>query len=951
MGGLVTTVLTEIGHASLTVSPFSLFFRVDDARAVANSRVKDFGVLVSPGNTVYIGELSARDHKKHGIGVEYDRQALFIGSWQDNKRHGFGQLQWPQGVSTFRDYHSGQLTSEQPNPSAQMAWCSKILKSIATRVVPVDFQDLSLKEVLDSCLPSAAEDSASLATYNILSKALTEASKLKISEIFLAGSLGKGTRVKDESELEIVVVLNEFDAKNYGEYCKFAEECLASHGSDFRRTPSSLQFFAKDDLEVEIRFGPALTKEQLIILPPSSPEDFSFHSRLALQVDFVKKQHPLCLDLIRLIKFWRRTVVFLALRRLISLAQTVSQLAPTAFCACSKMSTNPSSRLADYFQQEEPRLGNQFTEDTGLLSYLRRVVPGSTLAQVEQDLTRFGQRVTSGGDILAYGRQAESYPPKLINYNAFGRRVDKIEVADGWNKLQDVSAEEGLIALGYERPYGEWSRLIQMIKFYMFTTSAAIFDCPLAMTDGAVRLLELNMGAVKDAATRQKLQSVWDHLMSRDPKKFWTTGQWMTERTGGSDVGGTETKAKKNPDGTYSLTGFKFFTSATTSDGTFLLARIVDDSGNSIAGSAGLSVFYMDMRKEDGTLNNIIIHRLKNKFGTKALPTAELELVGSKAYLVGAPGTGVKVISSILNITRIHNAISMVGGARRAVAIARDYASRRKVFGNKLCDQPLHLATLADMECELRGALYLTLDVCVLQGLVEVHKATEKQNVLVRLLTPLCKLYTAKQGIQIASESMESLGGTGYMEDSDLPRILRDVQVGAIWEGTTNVLSLDTLRPIMKENALPVFIEHIKCMLPPSIGQILPGARENILGACDKVAAYASKAFKTGSKAAIETNARLFAYSLTRIYIAATALVHAEWASKNAHSSPSDPAAEVLVARYWCLRQPICVVPDSVIGESDLKAIQALAMDRDPRTGHFRGSGDVDAQGKPRARY
>lgn len=469
------------------------------------------------------------------------------------------------------------------------------------------------------------------------------------------------------------------------------------------------------------------------------------------------------------------------------------------------------------------------------------------------------------------------------------------------------------------------------------------------MTDGAVRLLEVNMPAVKDPATKKKLEDVLAHLMSRDPKKFWTTGQWMTERTGGSDVGGSETKASKNSDGTYSLTGFKFFTSATTSDGTFLLARIVDAQGQSQGGSRGLSVFYMDMRKEDGTLNNLIIHRLKNKFGTKAVPTAELELVGSRGYLVGEAGTGVKVISSILNITRIHNAISMVGGSRRAVALARDYASRRKVFGSTLSVQPLHLATLADMECELRGALYFILDVCVLQGLSEVGQASEHQNVLLRLLTPLCKLYTAKQAIQLASESMEAIGGTGYMEDSDLPRILRDIQVGSIWEGTTNVLSLDTLRPLAKENALAVFVSHIKALIPPSVGQCVPGARENILTACEKLEAYVETALKA-SKAALEVKARLLAFTLSRIYIAATTLVAADWASRT-QQSPTDVSAEVLVAQYWCLRQPIYLLPQSMPTAAELKAIHALAMDRDPKTGHLRGSGDKDALGSLRAKY
>lgn len=284
----------------------------------------------------------------------------------------------------------------------------------------------------------------------------------------------------------------------------------------------------------------------------------------------------------------------------------------------------------------------------------------------------------------------------------------------------------------------------------------------------------------------------------------------MTERTGGSDVGGTETVAKRNDDGSYTITGFKYFTSATTSPATFMLARIVDERGAFTAGSRGLSVFLLETHRADGSLNNIIVHKLKNKLGTKAVPTAELELCGAIGYLVGEPGTGVKVISSILNITRIHNAVNSVAAIRRGLAVARDYAGRRKVFGALLATNPLHLQTLADMECEYRGALAMTLDVVLLLGKTECNVASDTEHVLLRLLTPLLKLYAGKQSIALTSEAIEALGGTGYMEDSDLPRLLRDCQVTSIWEGTTNVLSMDVWRPIQKEKALPIFVEFVK---------------------------------------------------------------------------------------------------------------------------------------------
>ena len=557
-------------------------------------------------------------------------------------------------------------------------------------------------------------------------------------------------------------------------------------------------------------------------------------------------------------------------------------------------------------------------------------------------------------------------------------------MANGWKQLAGISAEEGLISIGYERPVAEYSRLWQFIKFYMFSTSSCIYDCPLAMTDGGARLIELNLDSIRDSAVKARIQDAWDHFMSRDPSKFWTSGQWMTERTGGSDVSGSETVAVPNQDGSYSLTGFKFFTSATTSNCTFLLARIVDTKtvasasnvetsasnahsgsgikGTSVAGSRGLSVFFLEIRKPDGELNNIVIHKLKNKMGTKAVPTAELELVGARAYLVGDANAGVKVISSILNITRIHNAVSMTGAIRRGVAVARDFASRRKVFSKLLSSQPLHLSTLADMEAELRGAQQITFDVVMRLGRSEMVAQNSKQdsedNIMLRLLTPLMKLYTAKQAIAMSSEAIESLGGTGYMEDSHMPRLLRDSQVGSIWEGTTNVLSMDVWRPVLKENALQHFVNAVsrKCSgaeksSGSSLPQDLAGAPQEIMRNLELLVNYAKHVGGAGKMVLLEANARYFAMSLARIYIAALMLEQALWAVKQGDKCPTDPKSDIAAARYWIFRKPLVEAMEHPLTEQQLASVASLAMDHDPKTGKPRGVGDIDARGLPRARY
>ncbi|MFL5783510.1 MAG: acyl-CoA dehydrogenase family protein, partial [Bacteriovoracaceae bacterium] len=332
------------------------------------------------------------------------------------------------------------------------------------------------------------------------------------------------------------------------------------------------------------------------------------------------------------------------------------------------------------FYQDPPQLGNQYTSDRLLRSYLERTLPQEILKNITPDLERFGAEVA--GPILKLGENAETNLPVHVPYSPWGKRIDDIRVSPEWIELEKISSREGLVAIGYERKQKEFSRLYQFAKLYLFHPSSAVYTCPLAMTDGASRIIELyGSKELKDRA--------YKFLTSRDPNTFWTSGQWMTEKTGGSDVSGTSTVAKLE-NGTYRLYGQKWFTSATTSQMAVTLARL--------EGQEKLTLFYLELRDEKGNLQNIKINRLKDKLGTKALPTAELELTGTPALMVGEPGKGVKTIAGLLNITRLHNAFCAVGTMRRGLNLAIDYAGRRTAFGKKLIDHGLHVNTLAGLE-------------------------------------------------------------------------------------------------------------------------------------------------------------------------------------------------------------------------------------------------------------
>ncbi|KAK7202484.1 hypothetical protein BZA70DRAFT_102107 [Myxozyma melibiosi] len=424
------------------------------------------------------------------------------------------------------------------------------------------------------------------------------------------------------------------------------------------------------------------------------------------------------------------------------------------------------------FIQSTPQLRNQFTSDPSLQRIFTNRLPKEVSEDVLSDLHDFGQYVVSD-EIFDYVQDAESNPPTVETYDAFGNRVNRLRTSYGWKKEKDLAASHGIIAAAYERKYGQDSRVYQFLKYYLYAPSSALFTCPLAMTDGCARVLEI-YGVRRD---------VFDHLTSRDPSNFWTSGQWMTERSGGSDVSGTETYATKLPgtENKYEVSGFKWFSSATDSQVALLLAR-EHEKGK-------LSCFLGDI-KSGGA--NIV--RLKNKLGTKPLPTAELELRNLKAELIGDRERGVAVISAVLNITRIHNSVNAAAFLRRSLEIVKEFSLVRKVFGQPLHTVASHVHTLADLEVRQNALMQITFRCVALLGKSECGSASADELFLMRCLPSLVKAYTGKRALAGVSECMEAMGGVGYLENEpalNIARLERDAQVLTIWEGTTNVLCDD----------------------------------------------------------------------------------------------------------------------------------------------------------------
>jgi acyl-CoA dehydrogenase len=516
------------------------------------------------------------------------------------------------------------------------------------------------------------------------------------------------------------------------------------------------------------------------------------------------------------------------------------------------------------FFQDPPRLHDEWEDDHALRSYLRRVLPPDALETVTPSLAELGRLAAGELHELHLAMDERHAEPRLVRFDPWGRRVDRIETHPAWERIGRYAAEHGVVAAGYEDTVGAHARVHQFALAYLFVPSSALYGCPLAMTDGAAK-------TILEHGDRELIDRAVTRLTSRDPDEMWTSGQWMTERTGGSDVGISETVAVKDGE-VWRLTGTKWFTSAITADVALTLAR-PEGAGE---GGRGLAMFYVEVRDEHDRLNGIRVLRLKDKLGTRQMPTAELALEGTLAHLVGPPSDGTRNITPMLHVTRLWNAITAAAGMRRVLALARDYARRRVQFGRPIADHPLHQATLADLRVQHEAALQLAFRTAELLGRDEAGEASDADRATLRLLTPIAKLVTGKQAVAAASEGLESFGGAGYIEDTHLPVLLRDAQVLPIWEGTTNVLSLDVLRGIQRDDALAPFVEDVRRHAAATSEGDLANVGRRAIEACEHAAAWLEQAAEAGGVDALQHGARSFAFTLGRAMQAALLAAQAQ---------------------------------------------------------------------------
>ncbi|MDQ7906179.1 acyl-CoA dehydrogenase family protein [Phytohabitans sp. ZYX-F-186] len=539
----------------------------------------------------------------------------------------------------------------------------------------------------------------------------------------------------------------------------------------------------------------------------------------------------------------------------------------------------------DRFVQAVPPPADPYAGDPLLRSWLDRVLGPAGHAAAKDRLSTLAADVVD--TLRAAHADAETHPPTLIRYDAWGGRVDRIETSAGWQRQRAAAARHALVALPYlpeaRATWGAAARVVQHALLHLYGPESATFSCPVAMADGAAALLsrpEVDP-AVRDA---------WlPKLVSTDPAVAVTSGQWMTESQGGSDLSRSSTVAILGPSG-WSLTGEKWFCSAADSAVAVALAR-PDGAG---PGSRVLAPFLVPRYGPDGVspAPGVRVHRLKDKLGTRALPTAEIGLRAAAALPLGDPTGpgGLARAMTLVVVTRLHNAAAAAGGMRRGLAYALAFAANRTVAGGPLAGSPLHRATLGTLAVDAAGAYALAAHAFALLGRVEVG-ADPRAAAELRIVAPLAKLTTGKLAVASASEYVESFGGAGYVEDTGVSRLLRDAQVLPIWEGTTNVLALDALRAVVRDDAAGPLLARLDAAQDTARG-MSPALADQLAAATASLRTDLRDVAADPTAPAVVAGARGLALRMGHTLTAALLVEHA---------TAGDEQAEV-AARLWARR-------------------------------------------------
>ncbi|MEV0319304.1 acyl-CoA dehydrogenase family protein [Streptomyces sp. NPDC050658] len=442
--------------------------------------------------------------------------------------------------------------------------------------------------------------------------------------------------------------------------------------------------------------------------------------------------------------------------------------------------------------QAPPLVGyDVFTSDRALVEGVERHLDPALLGTARKQLSELG-RTAGSAQAREWGFLANENPPVLHTHDRYGHRVDEVAFHPAWHRLLGKAVASGLTA-AWSRPGGHLRRAA---GFLVWSQVEAGHGCPVSMTHAAVPALRADPALAAEWEPRLTSLVYDAGLRPASRKAGALFGMGMTEKQGGSDVRTNTTRARAlAEEGTYELTGHKWFCSAPMSDGFLVLGQT----------DAGLTCFLVPRVLDDGTRNAFAIQRLKDKLGNRSNASSEVEFDGTWARRVGEEGRGVRTIIEMVAATRLDCVVGSAAIMRQSVAQAVHHATYREAFGGKLIDKPLMRNVLADLALESEAATTLALRLAA-----AYDDGSEQERAFLRLAVPAAKYWVTKRCTPHAVEALEVLGGNGYVEESGMPRLLRESPLNSIWEGSGNVQALDVLRALQREPlALNAFLQEV----------------------------------------------------------------------------------------------------------------------------------------------
>jgi len=448
-------------------------------------------------------------------------------------------------------------------------------------------------------------------------------------------------------------------------------------------------------------------------------------------------------------------------------------------------------------QQEEMKTKNFFKDNDTLHKVLEMMLDKEFMEYATRELTDFGELCAGDIDVRAKHTDREG-EPRLQRYNAYGEEVSEIWVNDGYKKTIEETYNTGIVGyvhkdipqLGRKGNY-----VYSFAQGYILSHAEPGFYCPVTLTMATAYLLD-------HYASDEVKERFLPHVCATGDTELYEGATFLTERQGGSDVGANVVEARKDGN-QYRLYGEKYFASNVGMCGvTMVLARMEGAQ----AGSKGLTLFAVPWRKDDGTVNDLRIRRLKDKLGVRAVPSGEVEFDGALAYVVGDPNKGIYYMLEALNLSRICNAVASIGIMRRGYLEAKHYVTNRHAFGKPLTQYPMIKDTLGKFAAKLHVEVATVFDLIQLYDKVTSGQGNKEDTILNRLYIAIMKKETAEQAVHYASEAIELHGGNGYIEDFVTPRLLRDAQVLTVWEGTANILALELIRLVEKFHVHEMFV-------------------------------------------------------------------------------------------------------------------------------------------------